>query len=149
MRVCTKCKEEKPETEFHYRNKKKGTLRYMCKACQKDYNKQHYLNNKDAYLNRAKERNKVLRGEKRDFVWEYLSKHPCVDCGETDPIVLEFDHRNRNQKRFSVSAHGMTTHSFADLQAEILKCDIRCSNCHRRRTALQLGWWKDKIRSVG
>jgi hypothetical protein len=28
-----------------------------------------------------------------------LSSHACVDCGETDTLVLEFDHRDRATKR--------------------------------------------------
>jgi hypothetical protein len=26
------------------------------------------------------------------------------------------------------------------LNCKIGKCDVRCANCHRRRTAHQLGW---------
>jgi len=66
-------------------------------------------------------------------VWDYKSTHPCVDCGESDPIVLDFDHV-RDQK---VAAVGRLVGSGAKLQRivdEIAKCEVRCANCHRRVT---------------
>jgi hypothetical protein len=40
--------------------------------------------------------------EGRQYVWSYLSTHPCVDCGESNPIVLESDHV-RGRKKMIVS----------------------------------------------
>lgn len=35
------------------------------------------------------------------------------------------------------------TRSWESIEAEIAKCDIVCSNCHRIRTAKSLGWLRD------
>lgn len=75
------------------------------------------------------------------MVAEYLTTHPCVDCGERDPVVLEFDHRDPASKSGDV---GRLVHSGkrAVVQAEIEKCDVRCGNCHRIRTAKQFGSYR-------
>ena len=62
----------------------------------------------------------------------------CVDCSERDPIVLEFDHRDSGLKVASVSRM-MATHGWSTVLTEIAKCDVRCVNSHRRRTARQFG----------
>jgi hypothetical protein len=56
-----------------------------------------------------------------------------VDCGESDPIVLEFDHI-RGKKVGDVSTLAGQAFSWHKLSAEIAKCEVRCANCHRRRT---------------
>lgn len=70
----------------------------------------------------------------RLIAWAHKCSHPCVDCGEPDPIVLDFDHRDRKAKSFTISAYYANV-SEARLRAEIAKCDVRCANCHRRKTA--------------
>lgn len=57
-----------------------------------------------------------------------------MDCGETDPIVLEFDHIN-NDKLDNVCALATSAVALERLKNEIEKCEVVCSNCHRRRTA--------------
>ena len=59
-------------------------------------------------------------------MWDYLKKHPCVDCGEKNPIVLEFDHLR--DKLIEVSRLVQYT-SINKVQSEIEKCEIRCANC--------------------
>lgn len=81
------------------------------------------------------------RGKLRKLILLYLSEHPCVDCNERDPIVLEFDHM-RGQKICSVARMVNDVKPWNTILEEILKCDVRCANCHRRKTHSQLSFWK-------
>jgi len=82
------------------------------------------------------------RRKKQRIIYEYKLRHPCVDCGEADPIVLELDHRENKdprlttRKSFSLGGLGMNA-----LLEELEKCDVRCANCHRRRTAEDRGYY--------
>jgi 5-methylcytosine-specific restriction endonuclease McrA len=77
-------------------------------------------------------------GEKynlRKLVSDYLSMHPCVDCGESDIDVLEFDHRNPEEKRFTIARYrNSRSVTPSTMMNEITKCDVRCANCHRKKT---------------
>lgn len=84
---------------------------------------------------------KIARLLRSQFLWGYLEKHPCVDCGETDPMVLQFDHV-RGSKSFNVSNAVSGQYSLNRISEEITKCDIRCANCHVRKTALELGFYR-------
>jgi hypothetical protein len=76
---------------------------------------------------------------KKRFVSDYLSTHPCVDCGEKDPIVLEFDHV-RGTKKTTVTRMSMN-----QMRVEIQKCEVRCANCHRRRHAREEKWLRSGL----
>lgn len=83
------------------------------------------------------------REHKRFFVEMYLCNHPCVDCGESDPVVLEFDHV-RGVKLNNVSNLISGMGKFHQLMDEISKCDVRCANCHRKKTH-RLKEWRNQI----
>lgn len=70
---------------------------------------------------------------------KYLRSHGCVDCGEKDITVLEFDHRDEATKVLDIGVM-VGRRSWSIVLAEIQKCDVRCVNCHRRSTARQQGW---------
>jgi len=69
------------------------------------------------------------------FLIEHLRAASCLDCEEKDLVVLEFDHVG--PKRGSVVGLALYEHSIASLEREIEQCEIRCANCHRRRTIRQ------------
>ena len=106
------------------------------------YGREHYRRNRATYKARARIFTDTARAELRQELLRYLESHACVDCGESDPVVLEFDHRDARTKSFSVGSVMQRGYSWASVVKEIEKCDVRCANCHRRRTAVQLGWYK-------
>jgi hypothetical protein len=69
------------------------------------------------------------------FLLDYLRDTPCVDCGERDPVVLDFDHIG--VKRSGVVQLAGRECSIANLEAEMAQCEVRCANCHRRRTIVE------------
>lgn len=69
----------------------------------------------------------------RKFVDDYLKLHSCVDCGNSDVRVLEFDHV-RGKKETNVSNVIRNGWKLERLISEIEKCEIRCCNCHRIAT---------------
>jgi L-lysine 2,3-aminomutase len=96
----------------------------------------------DAHRKIRDARIEKIREENRQLVLDYLREHPCIDCGEADPIVLQFDHRNPKDKKKAV-ANLVRYYSTEVVGTEIAKCDVRCANCHIRRTGKQFGWWKN------
>ena len=102
-KICTKCKCEKDGLSFSQRKKAKDGLALWCRDCFKSYWEKRYYENHGLYRNSHNTSREKLREQYARRVFEYLENHPCVNCGESDPIVLEFDHRDRNDKIESVS----------------------------------------------
>lgn len=145
MKRCCSCNKEKEESEFAFKNKEKRIRQNQCKKCKKNYSKTHYLTNKDSYIKRAKINTPRYRRDIKQKLYTYLQDKFCIDCKEYDPIVLEFDHKNRNTKTHQISKMINSSYSWERILKEIKKCDIRCANCHRRRTAKQFGWSKMSV----
>ena len=136
------CHEWKPEADFAFRSKKTGKRQSHCRSCHAAYRRQHYLDNRDTYVRREVARIDGYRRSNRPRILAYLLTHPCVDCGLSDPLVLEFDHRDPKEKRAEVSVLAARK-PWPIVLAEIAKCDVRCANCHRVRTAAQQHWYAD------
>lgn len=124
MPRCIACGTQKPKSAF--RKRPNGTSRGDCKQCE---------------VVGSSGRRLRTRRANRALVNEYLEANPCIDCGETDPVVLEFDHRDRLAKIMPVAALIAQGYSWQSIKDEIDKCDVRCANCHRRRTSVQMNWY--------
>ena len=140
MRKCTKCKQLKSLTEFNYKYKSRGIRQVQCRTCTQKQLQVHYHNHRNYYLVKAKKRHTVERNKIRNYIWSYLRGHSCVDCGENDPIVLEFDHLS---DKIDGISNLIKSDSLKKVQEEMVKCEVRCANCHRRATALRRGWTKE------
>lgn len=102
------------------------------KEKQKEHARKHYLANKEKMKERAKEWTKKQIAKNKEYIRNFLLDHPCVNCGNDDIRVLEFDHMR--DKVADISYATFAGWSTERLQEEIDKCQIRCANCHRIKT---------------
>jgi hypothetical protein len=73
-----------------------------------------------------------LRKKKKAWLIEYkLTSGGCIKCGESDPVCLDFHHRNPKEKELTLSL-AIARASLERIQKEVEKCDILCANCHRK-----------------
>lgn len=140
--ICVKCLIDKDENEFAFKSKPKGLMHKACITCVSKKVKEYYYKNRDAAIEYSTKTSKENRIKKQQYVWDYLKNNPCVDCDENDPVVLEFDHKDATEKLQDVSRAVSFGWSIKNIQKEIDKCDVRCANCHKKRTAKQFGWHK-------
>lgn len=144
MKTCARCRAVKPDTEFRKWSKGKDGLGHTCKDCLRISDRRDYTNPARSAAIRAQNAVAIERNQR--YVLDYLLTHPCVDCGETDPIVLEFDHLGDKVATVNKLTH--TGCSIATIQAEIDKCEVRCANDHRRKTAERHGGWYKVLNAV-
>lgn len=107
-----------------------------------EYQKAYYKQHRKELLEDQKARSQGYKKANRKLLWDYFESHPCVDCGEKDPIVLQSDHIDPKTKLFNIG-ESISSYSWSTIQAELVKCETRCANCHARRTAIQQRWYCD------
>lgn len=143
MKRCSKCKKEKLDSEFNFKNKALNIKHSECKKCTRLFVKNHYNKNKAYYLDKTRKRNNLLRSDIFNYIKQYLLDNPCIDCGESDIVVLEFDHKGGDFIKIdAVSKLIRHRISIDKIKEEIEKCDVRCANCHRRKTAKDFGSYR-------
>ena len=138
---CGRCGLTKSVDQYGKNRAKSDGFQASCKPCVKIINQTHYATSKLVQNpKRAATRERAVEAA-RILIWDWLEKHPCVDCDERDILVLQFDHV-RGQKFKDISVMMFSGYGVAKIQTEIEKCDVRCANCHARKTASQFGWSK-------
>ena len=140
VRTCRVCGFAKSLSEFPYRSVERRTRQHICLECQRVYARTWYQRNRASHIANSREHRKAAAAALKERVHSYLLTHPCVDCGVSDPDILDFDHRRDKVANVSALVHfGM---SWSAVSEEIAKCDVRCANCHRRRTAAAASYYR-------
>lgn len=127
-KTCCRCKKVKSIIEF---NKDKGTkdgLCPLCKECRKKSRKKYYQANKSIII--KKQQDKRRKGQE----WVRQFKDKCKNCGETHPACLDFHHIGNKEAGIASMIHttNITDALKKKIIAEIKKCEVLCSNCHRK-----------------
>lgn len=135
MKTCGTCKQL--FTSFSW--KRTGVLRQSrCVTCQRAYRREYCRNNRDKYIALNGARNKRIARELQAFAHDIKSRTPCSDCGKIFHYCqMDFDHMA--DKKFSIMSdicQGAIA-TMKSLVAEIDKCQVVCSNCHRMRTFMR------------
>ena len=97
MKTCTKCQKTEEQVKFSVRLYKSGTIgkHVYCQECNREYKKQHYLDNKESYVSKNKKRIK----DNYQKLYSFLSDKSCKECGNKDPRVFEFNHLDPKIKK--------------------------------------------------
>lgn len=119
--ICKSCNQDKDSSKFR-------SARRVCKNCEH---------------NSKRSKEKEQRQANRLYVAKLKQSKGCVDCGITDPNVLDLDHIDPSNKLAAVSQLVRESVSKARIDKEIDKCVVRCANCHRIKTARDFGYYID------
>lgn len=122
--ICKKCKIEKQETDFPFKNKTLNKRNVVCKICQREYKNKHYHNNKKDHYRRNAITNKKLK----DYA-NSIKSIGCNICDEKEISCMDFHHlRDKDDNIATILRRG----SLKKLKEEISKCIVLCANCHRK-----------------
>ena len=139
----THCQNGHPfdEINTYIQPKYKGRLCRICESARKKrvynedpegskaYNRVHMQRWRAA--NRERDRRNWTELRKRKKEWLDQQKTFCNRCGESDIVCLDFHHTDPTLKDANLSI-AVSHWSIKRLQKEIDKCEIICSNCHRK-----------------
>jgi len=127
-RVCSKC-----STEYeHY-----GQKCSLCKPCRREYDRVYHAQRSKKAKQRKQKKQKERIRDISQKIRDHKASIGCQDCGEIDPIVLDFDHVS-DDKEHNIADMLRHGHRCEKILVEIEKCEVVCSNCHRRRTHKRL-----------
>ncbi|PIO00860.1 hypothetical protein COT60_03475 [Candidatus Pacearchaeota archaeon CG09_land_8_20_14_0_10_30_9] len=102
----------------------------------KEYRRNWYKLNSFSEKRHVKQRKEKLK----KWIEEYKSRLKCLKCRETHPSTIDFHHKDGRKKEISISKMVSEGYSMLRIKKEIEKCQILCSNCHRK-----LHWKKNKF----
>jgi hypothetical protein len=94
-----------------------------------------YQKNREIHMARVMKTARERKARMDEFV-DQFKRRPCLDCsGRFPTYVMDFDHVRGS--KVGILSRMRRARSRAKVVAEIAKCEVVCSNCHRIRTGLR------------
>lgn len=146
-KLCPTCSTLKSIADFTHNRARPDGFNSQCKSCKRVVQRNWYAKNKARHVANVARRRRAAEATIIKRILQYLSCHPCIDCGEMNPVLLEFDHV-RGNKVNSVCNLISRGCGWDKIEAEINKCEVRCCRCHRLKTAEQFGYRKLLLSSI-
>lgn len=136
MRTCRRCEQLLPIENFHRDKRSKDGRLSICNTCTVARVRAWQIETgRRSYVPNTRRRTNLYSQEFRKQYLDDIRNVPCKDCGGRFPTVaMDFDHLPGSTKSFGIM-NGWRWRGWDLMLAEIAKCEIVCSNCHRVRTA--------------
>lgn len=141
FKYCPACDATHPIADFPRNRARYDGLGSVCRRANRRMQREWYARNAKRHSQRVADRRRTERRANHQRIRDYLSGHGCEVCGETDVVVLEFHHLDRN-KEYDISEMVSKGYSWASIMRELRKCQVLCANDHRRITAQQRSWYR-------
>src|SRR5690242_5559443 len=103
-----------------YKDKEKAA------AYRKEYQRSWYQQHKDRILEKRLGKRKKRELGIKDWFRAYKNELYCIEGGENHPACLQFHHRDKKEKGFTISNAVVRGTSIKKLIEEIEKCDVLC-----------------------
>ena len=130
MKTCRICGLPKALEEFGQRARTSDGRQSYCLECSRQMGRRYYGSGKKRTLERKKQNNSRYRERNKRIIEEAKKGRLCLYCVEDDPCCLDFHHLGN--KKYSIADMPNLCVSEETLKAEIAKCELICSNCHRK-----------------
>ena len=142
MKRCYNCGQTKENSFFAKNKSRKDGLQSKCRDCDNRRNREYFKENRSSIILKIRGVKSKHLERNREFIINYLKENSCVDCGNTDIRVLEFDHQH--SKKYLVSRMVSSGYSLKTIKNEIEKCEVVCANCHKIRTNENFNYYRNK-----
>jgi hypothetical protein len=106
---------------------------YKTSELLRGYNHEYYQRYRKHLLEKQREKNRRLAGNRRKWLVEYKRTLSCARYGENHPATLTFHHKKSLNKSFEIGNAAALGVSLQKLIAEIEKCEVLCADCHAKR----------------
>src|ERR1041384_1705638 len=131
-KYCIRCKIDVDISQFNKNPTRRDGRDNLCRTHRREYQQNWYRKNRERHIKRVQVNNLAVRERNTALLLDYLLKHPCQDCGGSNPLVLEFDHV-RGITTKDISNMIQETWSWANSQAENSKRGVRGASFNQRK----------------